>query len=196
MNNQTVLNALPSSYGISCSSPTVTVASATTSGGVQVTIQTTAGTSNTASIAGPSGPTLVWALTFPFSGLAFLSFGTIWPGRKDRRWFKSSGALLSATLFLSGCGGSFTPPTPITTPNAQYFITITEVLANASGATSIPPTNFVQTSLIVPLVVGAQTVVTAPASAHAAASTPSLNGSRRPRHSDPALAQGQTGAGQ
>jgi hypothetical protein len=141
---QTVNNALPSQFGITCSSPTVALTAAPTP--VNVTINTTAAA--LASNGSSNGSIAYGALVFPFSGLVVLWL----PACRSRSRKPSSHPWIALGLItllcfgLTSCGGHFTLPPQITTPTGQYYVTVTETVVNPP-----PPTGFIQTSLIVPL---------------------------------------------
>lgn len=150
INGVVATNVLPSQYGISCSAPVVTLSSAPTP--VNVMIQTTSGGSSTAALRRKASA-LLYAVTLPFPALASFVLGCMWPSgsrRRRRDWGVASIPMLALCFGLTSCGGSFTPPSVPSTPVGQYFITIVEV-----AVTSPVPTGFVQTSLIVPLPIGA-----------------------------------------
>ena len=83
LGGQTVNNALPSQYGISCSSPTITLTPAPTP--INVTIQTTTSTTTTAGYRSADADRVFCAVVFPLPGLALLLLGTISPSRRRRR---------------------------------------------------------------------------------------------------------------
>ena len=146
LGGQTVNNALPSQYGISCTSPTITLTPAPTP--INVTIQTTTSTTAAAEYRAADTDRVVCAVVFPLPGLALLLLGTISPSRRRRRrdqWL-AIGMVAVLCFGLTSCGGSFTPPPVAATPEGQYYVTVVETVVNPPA-----PTGFVQTSLIVPL---------------------------------------------
>ncbi len=146
VNGQTVNNALPSQYGISCTSPTITLTPATTP--ISVSIQTTTATTATAENRDSDTTRVICAVVFPLPGLALLLLGTLSRERRRRRrdqWL-AIGMVAVLCFGLTSCGGSFTPPPVAATPAGQYYITVVETVVNPPA-----PTGFVQTSLIVPL---------------------------------------------
>ena len=146
LGGQTVNNALPSQYGISCTSPTITLTPAPTP--INVTIQTTTSTTTTAGYRSADADRVFCAVVFPLPGLALLLLGTISPSRRRRRrdqWL-AIGMVAVLCFGLTSCGGSFTPPPVAATPEGQYYVTVVETVVNPPA-----PTGFVQTSLIVPL---------------------------------------------
>jgi hypothetical protein len=148
---QTVNNALPSQFGISCSSPTVTLSSGETP--VNITINTTTATLVAST---PSGTLSVvyGAIVFPLSGLTLLWLGT----SRSRSRNSSSNLWIAIGLItllcfgVTACGGHFTLPTVTATPTGQYYLTVTETVVHPPA-----PTGFIQTSLIVPLPVTGST---------------------------------------
>jgi sugar lactone lactonase YvrE len=146
LGGQTVNNALPSQYGISCTSPTITLTPAPTP--ITVTIQTTTATTSTAGFRTADADRVICAVVFPLPGLALLLLGMVSPGRRRRSHDQWLGIGMVAVLCfgLTSCGGSFTPPPVAATPMGQYYVTIVETVVNPPA-----PTGFVQTSLIVPL---------------------------------------------
>jgi hypothetical protein len=148
---QTVNNALPSQFGISCSSPTVTLSSSPTP--VNITIKTTPATLVASNRSGTLS-VVYSAIVFPLSG-----FTLLWLGRSRSRSRNPSSSLwiaigLIALLCfgLTACGGHFTLPAATPTPTGQYYLTVTETVVHPPA-----PTGFIQTSLIVPLPVAGST---------------------------------------
>ena len=145
INGAVVTNVLPSTYGITCSSPTQTVLAGATSVSVNVTIMTN------------SSPTLaeidrdpghhdysLLAILLPLPGLFLYSFGR--RRTTPRMQILIGLLLLSSCSMLSSCSNGFLPPAPIVTPKGIYNLTIVE-----QDLTVPEPAGFVQTSLIVPL---------------------------------------------
>jgi sugar lactone lactonase YvrE len=146
LGGQLVNNALPSQYGISCSSPTITLTPAPTP--INVTIQTTTSTTSAARYRPADADRIVCAVVFPLPGLALLLLGTISPSqrRRGRDSWLAIGFVAVLCFGLTSCGGSFIPPPIASTPMGQYYVTVVETVVNPPA-----PTGFVQTSLIVPL---------------------------------------------
>lgn len=140
VNGQTI-NTLPSTYGISCTSPSIPLTSTPVPVDVSIFTSNGAVASNRA---GPSSSALaLCGLTFPLVGLALLL--PLTPGR--RRQFISLVVTCVLCVSLAGCGGSFRAPAIAATPSGLYYITLVETVVPPQVA----PTGFVQTSLIVPL---------------------------------------------
>lgn len=141
VNGADTSNILPSSYGIACSSVPIT-APVGQGAAVTVSISTSASTATFRRTEPGVGPAVLLAAAVPFSALLLLGLGS----RQRRRRLLAGATLLVYTLGVTSCGGHFTAPAPLTTPSGLYYLTVTEVVVN-----SATPTNFIQTSLIVPL---------------------------------------------
>jgi hypothetical protein len=137
--NGKVVTSLPSSYGISCSSPTVSIGATATP--VNVIITTTGSTNASLRRGGSSPSIVVCGLALPFFGLFVLV--PLTPGK--RRRLAALSLVLVLCVSISGCGGSFQAPPNAPTPSALYYITVVETVVNPPA-----PTGFIQTSLIVP----------------------------------------------
>jgi hypothetical protein len=152
LNGETVNNALPSEYGISCTSPTIALTGSPTQ--VNVTIQTSTSIVLAAAAGGRGRlATSLGAVIFPLPGLALLGLGALSrrSGRKRRGQLLAMVGLIAILWCgVTSCGGSFTPPPVAATPTGQYYVTVVETVVNPPA-----PTGFVQTSLIVPLPVTA-----------------------------------------
>ena len=146
INSQTVNNALPSTYGISCTSPAVTLTAAAIPVNVTISTTSTLTASNRREILGkPTSTLALCGLASPFLGIAFLL--PLFPRNRRRRLTALSSILiLTASLALSSCGGYFKAPASTPTPAGLYYITLVETVLDPPA-----PTGFVQTSLIVPL---------------------------------------------
>ena len=145
INGAVVVNVLPSAYGITCSSPIVTVPAGATNVPVNLTI-TTNSSPTVAAVHEVRGPALV-SMLFPLPGLLPL---LLCQRRKTRmrhtKQYIASIGLLSVCLGLNSCSNGFESPPPVLTPKGVYNVTIVE-----EDLTVPQPAGFVQTSLIVPL---------------------------------------------
>ena len=139
--NSPVVTTLPSTYGISCTSPTVSLGAAPTP--VNVVIRTTAATTASFRPIEPTSPFVLCGVALPL--LSLLTLLPLTPGRR-RRQLTALSLIFVLCLSLSACGGSFQAPPSTPTPSALYYVTVLETVVNSPA-----PTGFIQTSLIVPL---------------------------------------------
>jgi sugar lactone lactonase YvrE len=152
VNGVPVSNSLPSAYGITCSSPTVTVPPGATTVPVNVTIVT----NSPATVAalhglGENRGSSLLAVLLPLPGLLLpLLLCNLLPSsrRKETRRMVAGLLLLCVCVVLGSCSSGFAPPPPVVTPQATFNLTIVE-----QDLTVPTPSGFVQTSLIVPLAV-------------------------------------------
>ena len=143
-----------SSLGISCSStPSVVTLDGTQA--VKILIQTTGPTISV----GLNSHSANWlyALLLPVPACLWLGvgFGT---ARTRRKSIYTSFAVLGVAVLLSlvvSCGGGFTAPrtTQLSTPAGSYQITVVDMLVGCQTPPCQNTSNFVQTTLIVPLTV-------------------------------------------
>ena len=112
-----------------------------------IVIQTSGGALARLSRPKPQGA--LYACLIPFFGLVFLPGGaSLFIRRKNLQRLVALVGILSLVVFLTSCGGGFTPPHNQTaTPPDTYTVSVVDVPADNSA----PPGAFVQTTLIVPL---------------------------------------------
>jgi hypothetical protein len=144
---------LPSKIGISCSFNPASLTLTNTSVGVAITIQTTG--SATASLVSPFSRRFaaLYVACFPLAGFLFLGLTSSIRGSNRRKLahYLGFGLLCVLLVLLVACGGGFTPPSGsgqgsqahASTAPGNYVVTVV----------AIDSTQFVQTSLIVPLTV-------------------------------------------
>jgi YVTN family beta-propeller protein len=144
----------PSDLNISCtSSPSVVTLDKSQS--VAITVQTTGGATSLAR--GSREATWFYAFLLPIPGFLFLGMRfRIAPARRiGIHTYLAMVAVAAMLPFTISCGGGFTPPkiTQISTPAGSYQITVVDMVVGCQTQPCPNTSGFVQTTLIVPLVV-------------------------------------------